>query len=174
MNQFMVVKPESSKTLACLCVSSTGNIWGRRWGEIQVKTQQSLQGRLWKWSFSPLPRVYPPSAGPQGVSSMLPWEILTAETSGRAALQPQIQKHKQAGNAELPFPPRRHVPHSTHCIMKYTFLKPSYYIEVFLFIHTEKSNAFKNFLFGAFSLLSSTRFSFFSPLYPQCSVPGIQ
>lgn len=52
---------------------------------------------------------------------MLPWEILTAETSGRAALQPQIQKHKRAGNAKLQFPPRRHVPHSTHYIMKHTF-----------------------------------------------------
>lgn len=76
---------------------------------------------------------------PQGVSSMLPWEILTAETSGWAALEPQIQKHKQAGNAKLQFPPRRHGPHATH------ILKPSNYIKAFHFMHTEKSNTLKTF-----------------------------
>lgn len=72
--------------------------------------------------FPPLSWVFPSSMwGPQGIYIMLPWEILTADTSGRAVLQPQIQKHKQAGNTKLQFPPRRHIPHSTLYIMNYTF-----------------------------------------------------
>lgn len=87
---------------------------------MQVKTQQSSSRETLKMVLSPfLPWVYPSSMyRPQGIYIMLPWEILTAETSGRGALQPQIQKHKQAGNAKLQFPPSRHVPHSTHYVMK--------------------------------------------------------
>lgn len=56
--------------------------------KFKIKLNKVLQGGLWKWSFSPtLPWVYPSSKyRPQGIYIMLPWEILTAETSGRAAL----------------------------------------------------------------------------------------
>lgn len=78
---------------------------------------------------------------------MLPWEILTAETSGRAALQPQIQKHKQAGNAKLQFPPRSHVPHSTHYIMKHTFRSHPITLKLSSYV-AEKNNALKTFSLG--------------------------
>ena len=81
-----------------------------------------------------------------GTYIMLPQDILTAETSGRAALQPQIQKHRQAGNAKLQFPPSRHVPHSTHYVMKYTFRSHSLTLKLSFYTHREEQ-CFENFLF---------------------------
>lgn len=102
--------------------------WGRQ-GGIEVKHHKN-QGRPRKWSSLPSPWVHPSCGQRQpGIYISLPQEISTAETSGKVALQPQIQQQRQAGNARLHF-----LPEDTFYPLQYEMhiekLPP--YIETFL------------------------------------------
>lgn len=147
MNQFTVVKPESSKTLACLCVSSTRNIWGKRWGEIHIKTQQSLQGRLWKWSFPPLPAVYPPSSETTGRSQRAALGNINCWNLRQGSIAATNSKAQAGRKCKTPVSSQKTRSTLYPLCYEIHIPKPSYYIKVFLFMHT-KSNAFKTFSLG--------------------------
>lgn len=106
MNQFTVVKPESSKTLAWfMCTQHLGTFERDQEG-LESGSTQIFKADLENSPFSPLPWVHPSCGQRQpGICITPPWEVSTAETSGRAALKPQIQQHRQAGNTKLHFLP---------------------------------------------------------------------
>lgn len=115
-----------------------------------MKTQQKLQGRLWKQSFLPLCPGYIPlvDSDHRALTSYCPGKYKLLEgTSGRAAwLRPQIQKHKQAGNAKL-FLPKDTSP-ILPAALRNTHSEGILVHSSFPLTYAEKGNALKMFRLG--------------------------
>lgn len=106
MNQFTVVKPESSKTLAWfVCTQHLGTFEGDR--AIGVKLYTYLQDRPKKWSF--LLSALGSSFLWTEIVGCLHQAVLRKHRCNlrpnRTASLPQIQQHPQTGNAKLHFLP---------------------------------------------------------------------